>query len=767
MSRSRFASSLVFALAVALTACSEDNAITYAQPTGGLPDGGGGAGGGEGGAGGEGGMLPPACGSANRALPEDAVTVAWDDDVASTYIGEQTFEITVNGKAYALAEESLWEAVRFDLDHPAKVVGFSVQWAPLPEGTDPKRELSAAIYGDFGYNGFDFWAPEPLYAGTRCAEDVKPGEWLDYVLEEPIEVTHPGLVYVAARREDASSPGLMFDGTVSNAGDCALWDDCHSAMNLPEKQLNNFYNGISFPFQYDYMVRLHVVYTDDVAPEERFFQPAATLASAHGSFGDYDNDGDDDLLLSGPILQQNQGDGTFVDVSATSGLSAMGLSTTGGVFGDYDNDGCLDLFLYAEAYTLPDALVRSNCDGTFSDATPTSGIVDMQSYEACDDAVNNVRSPTAAAAWLDIDADGLLDLYLANFICWAKYTYYVDSVYRNNGDGTFTDWTSQNGFSTLETASRGAAPIDSDGDGDIDLFVNNYVLQANLYFENQGDGTVVEKAAAVGVAGVDDKVGTQHYFGHTIGAAWGDLDNDGDFDLVAANLAHPRFFDFSDKTQVLLQDGATHMFTDNTGTWEKPVSAAGLRYQETHSVPGLADFDQDGALDLVITAVYPGRPTDFYWGQGDGTFTLDAYHAGITTENGWGVAIADVDSDGDPDLFANDLFKNELSAAEKGHFVEVRAFGNAGSNWAAIGATVRVSAGGKTLLRHVQGGTGKGGQDSLYLHYGLGTASSVDSIAVMFPGGKEVVYAGPFAADQRYWVYEDGTVKSGFGWHGP
>ncbi len=754
-------------VALLLVGCGSDEQAptpTSASSTG---TGAGGEGGqGQGGEGGQGGQEDPPCGSADRALPDNLETIAYDDGVAATHVGVETFEITVNGVKYVLADQVLNESVRFELKHPAKVYGFSIQWAPLPEGTDPKRELSAGIYGDFGYNGFDFWAPDPLFTGTRCAEDVKDGEWLDYVLDEPIVVDHPGLIYVAHQIEDDTSPEIYFDASYNNAGDCALWDDCRSGMNMPKKQLNNFYNGISFPFPYDYMIRLYVEYTDDVQPEDHFFQPAATFNSSHISFGDYDNDGDDDLLLTGPVLQQNQGDGSFVDVTATSGLTALGLSATGGVFGDYDNDGCLDLFLYAEAYTLPDALLHSNCDGTFSDATPTSGIVDMQSYEACDDAVNNVRSPTAAAAWLDIDADGLLDLYESNFICWSKYSYYVDSVYRNNGDGTFSDWSAQNGFSSLETPSRGAAPVDYDGDGDVDLFVNNYVLIANLFFDNNGDGTVSERAAELGIAGHGDKVGSQTYYGHTIGAAWGDLDGDGDFDLVSGNLAHPRFFAFSDKTQILIQD-ASHNFTDITGLWDKPVSAAGLRYQETHSVPALADVDQNGTLDLVITAVYDGRPTDFYWGNGDGTFTLDAYHAGISTENGWGVAFADVDNDGDMDLFATDLFTNELTGAAKGHYLQVRVIGNAGSNYAAIGATVRVHVGGKEVIRHVQGGTGKGGQDSMTLHFGLGNATSVDSIDVVFPGGKTVSFAGPFAADQRLWLMEDGSKSSGFGWGAP
>ena len=178
-------------------------------------------------------------------------------------------------------------------------------------------------------------------------------------------------------------------------------------------------------------------------------------------------------------------------------------------------------------------------------------------------------------------------------------------------------------------------------------------------------------------------------------------------------------------------------------------------------MPALADFDQDGDLDLVITAVYDGRPTDFYRGQGDGTFTLDSYRAGITTENGWGVASSDVDNDGDLDLFATTLFENRGAPAAS-HWLQVRVVGNAGSNRAGIGATVRVAAGGRTLLRHVQGGSGQGGQDSMYLHFGLGQAAEASQISVTFPGGKAVTYAGPFTADQRIWVYEDGATYLGW-----
>ena len=94
--------------------------------------------------------------------------------------------------------------------------------------------------------------------------------------------------------------------------------------------------------------------------------------------------------------------------------------------------------------------------------------------------------------------------------------------------------------------------------------------------------------------------------------------------------------------------------------------------------------------------------------------------------------------------------------------MQVRAVGNLASNWAAIGATVQVAAGGVTRMRHVQGGTGKGNQDSLYLHFGLGSAAEVDQVRVRFAAGADVTVSGPITADQRIWVFEDGTWQAGW-----
>ena len=710
------------------------------------------------------GPLDLPCNTSVGEVPEGLLELKWDDGAGMADVVAQDWEVL--GEALPTAE--LHEAVRFELAHPARIHAVSVQYGTLPPRPDWAIELG--LYPDFGHNGFDFWQFDALWEGSRCRGDMESGQWVTFVLDEPVEVTHPGLVYVGHRRSHPRDPAFLFDGTFHPdcAEDpqscCGQFDRCHSAWNFPDLTGNLAWNGVSTTFLYDYMVRLHVEYTEDAQPADDLFQPVPDVTtSSRLAWGDYDNDGDDDLLTNGPRLMRNDGDGVFVDVSEESGLSGLGASGAG-VWGDYDNDGCLDLFIFEENMQRADFLVRNDCEGGFVDMTEASGIVDLQDYVQCDGNEATIRSPTPAAAWWDYDGDGLLDLYLPNFICWADGTYFTDTVWRNEGDGTFSDQTGMNGFRDLEAeryAGRGAAPVDVDQDGDADLLVNNYRLNRNLFYRSNGDGTVEAVGGALNLAGNETALGLSSAHGHSIGVAWGDLDSDGDFDAVVANLAHPRFWHFSDKTQVLLQ-GDDGVFEDIQGDFEQPAGAAGLRFQETHSVPVLADFDQDGHLDLAISATYDGRPSDFYWGNGDGTFRLDQYRSGLDVENGWGMAVADFDLDGDLDL-ATSRGLLENTQATGGAWLQVRAVGNVNSNRAALGATIRVTAGALTRVRHVNGGTGQGCQDSLYVHFGLDEAAEVDRVEVLYIGGDGwVTYEGPFEVGQRLWVYEDGEVRPGW-----
>jgi hypothetical protein len=687
---------------------------------------------------------PPACSDALGTLPEGLTELSyyWPDSDGTT----------LDGRLNASFDDyQVNESVGFELTEPAVIHGFKVRWRDF-DADNPEQPLTAALHANFGWNGFDFWPHDTLWEGTICVQDLDD-EWATYVLDSPIEVPQPELIYVSHTLGVDRAPAWVMDKNANGDGACAGFDECHSAWNFPEVTVSNntsFWNGLTYASPYDYHAALLVEY-GDVAPDLVFEPLQSDLPlSSRFAWGDYDNDGWDDLLSAGRLFHNDAG--TLVEVEG----ALSGVSASGGVWGDYDGDQCLDLLVFSESTRAGDTLLRGDCNGGFTDTTDTAGISDVQTYNLCESDEDQNHAPSPAAAWWDLDDDGDLDLYVVGFICWADWDFYRDQVFENNGDGTFTELGSDAGFLTAAYSGRGASPADADGDGDVDLFVNDYTLHRNLYYRNNGDGTVSEDARGTGLAGHEDS----GYYGHSIGAAWGDLDGDGDLDVVEANLAHPRFWDFSDKTRILLNDGSGD-FTDAQGDWAVPAGDAGVRFQETHSVPVLADFDHDGHLDLAISAVYDGRPTDFYWGDGDGTFTLDVAGAGITVENGWGMATADVDNDGDPDLAAKgQLFGNTWGDA---HWVQVRAVGDVASNWTALGATVTVSAGGDQWVRHVAGGSGQGCQDSATVHVGLGDTDQIDQIEVHFPGETgSVVYTGPWDADQRIWLFESGGAVEGW-----
>ena len=727
--------------------------------------------------------LPEAtgCNTAVGWIPKGLTQIQWDDGKPGKSL--PGFGGSVAGKK--LNDQKLHEAVRFDIDKPVRIWGFSIRWDDaLPaDGSD----LQAGLYPDFGNNGFDFWQFQAYWEGSRCpsdsASDPVPSAngtgWLDYALPEPMTIDQPMLVYVAHLRGGPTAPAFALDTTMAAACTdqqkcCETFANCHSAWNLPKLKTfeingTGYYNwnGLSSSHATDYLVRLWVEELPEVTAEAKVFAPMNTPLGSDGkaikpsnrhAFGDFDNDGDDDLFQPGPVLWRNDG-GQFVDATATSGLKG---AISGGVWGDYDNDGCPDLFTFVENYTDPDLLWKGDCKGGFVDVTKAASISGDQEYNSCKN--KGKHAPSAGAGWADLDSDGLLDLYISRFQCWDDYSAYQDTIWHNDGGGKFSDWTGKHGFpdaTGLKTPSRGTVPVDADQDGDMDIFVNNYVLVRNLFFRNDS-ATFQEVGLKTGLAGIPTVSGASTYYGHSIGAAFGDLDGDGDLDAVVANLAHPRFFSFSNKSQVLIQDTPGH-WADNQGSWEQPAGAAGLRFQETHSVPALGDFDQNGTLDLAISAVYEGRPTDFYWGNGDGTFTIDRLHAGISSRGGWHLGTADIDNDGDLDFIAQgELLRNQLPKAAKGHFLQVRTVGDGKTNRMGLGATVTVTAAGKSQVRFVCGGTGQGGQNSATVHFGLGAATQIDSIQVRWIGGGTKAYAGPFAADQRLWLYESGKVTPGW-----
>jgi hypothetical protein len=452
------------------------------------------------------------------------------------------------------------------------------------------------------------------------------------------------------------------------------------------------------------------------------------------AWGDYDGDGWEDLLLNGRSLWRNDRDGTFTDVTAAAGIK--GVNGVGGIWADIDNDGDLDFYTIVRSFTARDALWRNDGDGTFTDVTTQSG--EIWDY-----------LPTEGAAWGDYDNNGYVDLYVANYETASASDEELgigtpDVLYRNLGDGTFENVTRRAGIELdgEPLCGRGVSWCDYDDDGDLDIYVSNYRLDPNLLWRNDEDGTFVNVARQTRTEGYasDSPLGGPRY-GHTIGSDFGDYDNDGDMDLYASNLAHPRFIMFSDKCMLLNNRG---------GDFVDRFYGSGIAYCETSSDPAWGDFDNDGDLDLYFTAVYEGVRSRLFRNIARDRFEDATGETRTSVDNGWGCAWCDYDHDGDLDLAVGSgtgfrLLENEGNA---NRWLQVELEGTY-SNKAAIGARVRVRAGDLEMIRDVQGGRGTTSQNMLACHFGLGDHGSSVEVLVRWPGETVWVNYGTFGVDQR------------------
>ena len=319
-----------------------------------------------------------------------------------------------------------------------------------------------------------------------------------------------------------------------------------------------------------------------------------------------------------------------------------------------------------------------------------------------------------------------------------------DQLWRNRGKRRFESVTASAGLHTDEGfCGRGVLWMDVNDDHRLDIVVANYRLDPNLLWLNEGDGQFREAAHDYGVRGN----GERGAFGHSIGPAAGDLDNDAVTDLVITNLAHPRFIEFSDQTMVLLRvAGETTVFAD-------VYAQSGIAFDETNADPSLGDVDNDGDLDIVLTSIYAGKGSHLYLNDGEAHFTDVTWLAGARVENGWGNALWDFDRDGDLDL---------LVASHDG----VRLLRNTGlaHHWLAVDITAttcnRQGSGTRITLRQDQrvqvreigGAKGTGTGIPQAAHFGLGAdGAHVDLLLEDTCGGR---YLLPDVAIDRHITVE-------------
>ncbi|MHC4175861.1 MAG: CRTAC1 family protein [Planctomycetota bacterium] len=424
------------------------------------------------------------------------------------------------------------------------------------------------------------------------------------------------------------------------------------------------------------------------------------------AWGDFNNDGFADVMI-GQALFRNKGDGTFSRVE--HGPPASGP----GVWGDADNDGWLDFYCFAGQ----GALYHNQQDGTFKQAAIPA----------------NPHSRSRAAAWGDANCDGRLDLLVTNYEDWEKGRSYPDLYYQANSDGTFG---APRGLPAGGCwRGRGVNWADFDDDGDLDFYVSNYRLMPNQLWVNDGKGRFEDQAEARGLAGTpggptipksrDSPAYRCH--GHTIGSCWGDLNNDGRLDLVVVNFSHPP--EWQNRPMILINGGPPRYTFTNVN--EK--AAAGIHWQESYAKGALGDYDNDGDLDLYVTTVYSGDNGTLFRNDGTGRFTDVGDVTGTRGGNSYQVAWADYDNDGDLDLLAGGrLLRNR---GNQKAWIKVKVVGDAGSNRAAIGARVTVTAGDRSFVREIEGGN-SGNQNDLVAHFGLGPLAKPVTVRVRFPSGK-------------------------------
>jgi hypothetical protein len=505
-------------------------------------------------------------------------------------------------------------------------------------------------------------------------------------------------------------------------------------------------------------------------------------ANGNGAaFFDYDNDRDlDALLVNGSTrehipsggdamvaLYRNDGSGHFADVTPASGFNRRGWGS-GVCVGDYDNDGAQDVYITAFGQ---DALWHNTGTSSFTDVTRRAGIEETRWGTSC--------------AFADYDRDGDLDLYVTNYVkfddstipargttancrfmstdvfCGPKrLTGDADVLYRNNGDGTFTDVTMAAGVTDPGYYGFGVVFADLNDDGWPDIFVANDSVP-NLLFRNRKDGTFVEEGLVSGAALSGDgrpQAG--------MGADAGDFNGDGLPDLIVTNFSH----DYN----TLYENGPAGVFSDRSyatgiAATAGPYLGWGVKF---------IDVDNDSRLDVLIANghVYPevdrhGLGTRYQQrkllflneGRRFRHATSEVGGGLLLEKSSRGAAFGDYDNDGDIDALVinmNDrptLLRNDT--VRGGHWITLRLVGTT-SNRDGIGAKVTVEAGGRRQTTAVRGDGSYLSHSDLRAHFGLGEATKVTGVEVRWPSGLTQKVAD-LAVDQFYVLREGQTAVAG------
>ena len=469
-------------------------------------------------------------------------------------------------------------------------------------------------------------------------------------------------------------------------------------------------------------------------------------------FFDYDMDGDVDLyfvnsghipqethdpqqIKFGNVLYRNDGDGRFTDVTGMSGVGDTGYGMAAAA-ADIDNDGDADLYV---ANFGNDTLYRNNGDSTFTDITDAAGI---------DNDLWGI-----AAVYLDFDVDGDLDIFVVNYLVYElsmpvttykgivgyghprSYEGTADVLYRNNGDGTFTNIAETAGvINPSEGRGMAAVACDYDSDGFPDIYVANDTNR-NFMYHNNGDGTFTDESLFIGV-GYDEKGVAEGSMG--VDAA--DYNGDGWFDFIVANSEKATLY--KNEEGLFFVDA-----TADSGLEQPTLPFVGFS-------PLFLDYDNDGSLDMFCANGHPQDVIDIltdhetyaqrdqiFQNNGDGRYTDVSESSGAYFAEplvGRAAATADYDNDGDTDIVIMNSNQRAVLLRNDGgnlkNWVGIKLIGTR-SNQDGIGAKVRLVASGVTQIREVKSGSSYASGSDTRLLFGLGENQHVEKITVVWQSG--------------------------------
>ena len=472
---------------------------------------------------------------------------------------------------------------------------------------------------------------------------------------------------------------------------------------------------------------------------------------------DYNNDGLPDIFFTnGADIQtlkkssskyanrlfENDGKGGFTDVTQRAGLAGDGFDN-GVAVGDYDNDGFEDLFVGG---VHGNRLYRNNGDGTFADVTARAGL----------DKADSEYGPlwSVGGAWVDVNNDGFLDLFVTNYLAWdiktepaceaapGRLDYCHPKFYKptpnqlflNNGDGTFRDISAASGIRAHPGKGMGAGVADYDRDGWPDIFVANDKIYNSL-FHNKGAGRFEETAFKSGVA-----MAEYGQFISGMGVDFRDLDNDGYPDIVLVALDNETFPVFRNN-----RNGTFVDITEKSLMTLLSVSMAGYS-------PTIADFDNDGWKDIFVTRGHVQslesssrmrveQHNTVFANQGQGRFRALTEEAGLAVQpprRHRGSAVGDLNRDGRLDVVASaisapaEIWINDSPGDN--HWLDLDLQGTK-SNRDGIGARIKVVAGGKAQYNHATYAVGYASSSAGPVHFGLARSALADSVEILWPSG--------------------------------